>query len=38
MMILPIEQDHVDGNPAKRRRGFDPTEARADDHHLWTLR
>jgi hypothetical protein len=38
MMILPIEYDHVDGDSAERGRGFDPAEARADDHHLRTLR
>jgi hypothetical protein len=38
MMILPIEHDHVDGDAAERRGGFDPAEARADDHHLRTMR
>jgi hypothetical protein len=38
MMILAIEHDHVDVNPAERHGSLDPAEARADDYHFRTLR
>ena len=37
MMILPIDDDHVDGSAAERLRGFEATEARAHDDDPRTL-
>jgi len=37
MMILPIDDDHVDGNPAERLRGFEATEACTHDDDPRTL-
>ena len=37
MMILPIDDDHVDGSAAERLRGFEATEACAHDDYPRTL-
>jgi hypothetical protein len=37
MMILPIDDDHIDGSAAERLRGFEATEACAHDDDPRTL-